>query len=284
MAFVMNRREAVRTIGVGGAVLLAGLRARPAAASGLSLQEVKGSGKLRIGVEAAYVPFTFRKDGKIIGYDIDLADVICEDLGVKPEIIDTAWTGVIPSLYAKKFDMIMTSLSYTAERMQRVGYSIPYAEASQAMLIRASDAGTLKSTDDLVGKVVATKLGTPSELIAKKIEADLKARKGAGFGEVKVFNDDPPRYLSLAQGKVDAVFNTLPTLAIVMKDAAGKFAIVRGIGADNWAGLAVRKEDTELVDFLNAEIRKLKANEVIYKLQEKWFGFRMNLPDKLPTF
>ena len=284
MASVMNRREAVQTIGFGGAALLAGLRARPAAASGLTLQDIKGSGKLRIGVEAAYVPFTFRKDGKIIGYDIDLADVICEDLGVKPEIIDTAWTGVIPSLYAKKFDMIMTSLSYTAERMQRVGYSIPYAEASQAMLIRASDAGTLKSTDDLVGKVVATKLGTPSELIAKKIEADLKARKGAGFGEVKVFNDDPPRYLSLAQGKVDAVFNTLPTLAIVMKDAAGKFAIVRGIGADNWAGLAVRKEDTELVDFLNAEIRKLKANEAIYKLQEKWFGFRMNLPDKLPTF
>jgi len=284
MAFVMNRREAVQTIGFGGAALLVGLRARPAAASGLTLQDIKGSGKLRIGVEAAYVPFTFRKDGKIIGYDIDLADVICEDLGVKPEIIDTAWTGVIPSLYAKKFDMIMTSLSYTAERMQRVGYSIPYAEASQAMLIRASDAGTLKSTDDLVGKVVATKLGTPSELIAKKIEADLKARKGAGFGEVKVFNDDPPRYLSLAQGKVDAVFNTLPTLAIVMKDAAGKFAIVRGIGADNWAGLAVRKEDTELVDFLNAEIRKLKANEAIYKLQEKWFGFRMNLPDKLPTF
>ena len=284
MASVMNRREAVQTIGFGGAALLVGLRARPAAASGLTLQDIKGSGKLRIGVEAAYVPFTFRKDGKIIGYDIDLADVICEDLGVKPEIIDTAWTGVIPSLYAKKFDMIMTSLSYTAERMQRVGYSIPYAEASQAMLIRASDAGTLKSTDDLVGKVVATKLGTPSELIAKKIEADLKARKGAGFGEVKVFNDDPPRYLSLAQGKVDAVFNTLPTLAIVMKDAAGKFAIVRGIGADNWAGLAVRKEDTELVDFLNAEIRKLKANEAIYKLQEKWFGFRMNLPDKLPTF
>ena len=80
------------------------------------------------------------------------------------------------------------------------------------------------------------------------------------------------------------VFNTLPTLAIVMKDAPGKFALVKGIGADNWAGLAVRKEDTELVSFLDAEIRKLKASETIYKLQEKWFGFRMNLPDKLPTF
>jgi polar amino acid transport system substrate-binding protein len=280
----MNRRQALKTMGVGGAALIVTASARPARASGLTLQELKASGKFRIGVEAAYVPFTFRRDGKIIGYDIDLADVICEDLGVKAEIVDTAWTGVIPSLYAKKFDMIMTSLSYTAERMQRVGYSIPYAEASMAMLIRATDVGAIKSTDDLVGKVVATKLGTPSELIAKKIEADLKTRKGAAFGEVKVFNDDPPRYLSLAQGKVDVVFNTLPTLAIVMKDAPGKFALVKGIGGDNWAGLAVRKEDTELVTFLDAEIRKLKANETIYKLQEKWFGFRMNLPDKLPTF
>jgi polar amino acid transport system substrate-binding protein len=280
---MMNRREALKVIGIGGTALLVGLPQR-AVAGGLTLQDIKGSGRLRIGVEASYVPFTFRKDGKIVGYDIDLAEVICEDLGVKPEIIDTAWTGVIPSLYAKKFDMIMTSLSYTAERMQKVGYSIPYAEASQAMLIRATDVGTIKSTDDLVGKVVATKLGTPSELVAKKVDADLKARKGAGFGEVKVFNDDPPRYLSLSQGKVDAVFNTLPTLAIVMKDAGGKFALVRGIGADNWAGLAVRKEDTELFDFLNAEIRKFKATGIIYKLQEKWFGFRMNLPDTLPTF
>jgi polar amino acid transport system substrate-binding protein len=280
---MMNRRDALTLISIGSTALVVGLP-RWAGAGGLTLQDIKGSGRLRIGVEASYVPFTFRKDGKIVGYDIDLADVLCEDLGVKPEIIDTAWTGVIPSLYAKKFDMIMTSLSYTAERMQKVGYSIPYAEASQAMLIRATDVGTIKSTDDLVGKVVATKLGTPSELVAKKIEADLKARKGAGFAEIKVFNDDPPRYLSLSQGKVDAVFNTLPTLAIVMKDAGGKFALVRGIGADNWAGLAVRKEDTELVDFLNAEIRKLKANETIYKLQEKWFGFRMNLPDTLPTF
>jgi polar amino acid transport system substrate-binding protein len=284
MAFVMTRRDAMKTIGFGGVALLTHATAPTAAtAAGLTLAEVKASGKLRIGVEAAYVPFTFRHEGKIIGYDVDLAGVICEDLGVKPEIIDTAWTGVIPSLYAKKFDMIMTSLSYTADRMQKVGYSIPYAEASMAMLIRAGDAGVLKSPDDLVNKVIATKLGTPSEILAKKLNDQLKASKGAGFGEVKVFNDDPPRYLALAQGKVDAVFNTVPTLAVVMKDQPGKFALVRGLGADNWAGLAVRKEDTELVDFLNAEIRKLKANEVIYKLQEKWFGFRMNLPDKLPS-
>src|SRR5882672_11106737 len=157
----MNRRDAMKIMGVGGAGLIVAASARTARASGLTLQELKASGKFRIGVEAAYVPFTFRKDGKIIGYDIDLADVICEDLGVKAEIIDTAWTGVIPSLYAKKFDMIMTSLSYTADRMQRVGYSIPYAEASQAMLIRTAEAGATKLVDDLAANEAATKLGTP---------------------------------------------------------------------------------------------------------------------------
>lgn len=281
MSAFMSRRDALKGLGVG--VVLVGGLPRLAGATGLTLAEIKASGKLRIGVEAAYQPFTFRRDGKIIGYDVDLADILCEDLGVKPDVIDTAWAGVIPSLYAKKFDLIMSSMSYTAERMQRVGFSIPYAEASQAMLIRAADVGTFRSPEDLVGKIVATKLGSPSEILVKKLQDQLKASKGAGFGEVKVFNDDPARYLALAQGKVDAVFNTLPTLAMVLKDQPGKFHIVKGVGHDNWAGLAVRKEDTELLEFLNAEIRKLKASDAIFKLQEKWFGFRMTLPDKLPV-
>ena len=90
--------------------------------------------------------------------------------------------------------------------------------------------------------------------------------------------------MALAQNRVDAVLNTIPTLAMVLKDAPGKYAIVKGIGADNWAGIAVRKEDPEIVSFLNTEIARLKADGTIYKLQEKWFGFRMTLADKIPAF
>ena len=74
------------------------------------------------------------------------------------------------------------------------------------------------------------------------------------------------------------------TLAMVLKDAPGKYAMVKGIGADNWAGIAARKEDTEIVSFLNAELARLKADGSIYRLQEKWFGFRMTLADKVPSF
>ena len=98
-----------------------------------------------------------------------------------------------------------------------------------------------------------------------------------------MFNDHPSAYIALAQGKVDAVYNTVPTLAMVLRDAPGKYAMVKGLGADNWCGIACRKEDTEVVEFLNEQIRKLRADDTLGKLQEKWFGFRMNLADKVPA-
>jgi polar amino acid transport system substrate-binding protein len=278
----LPRRQFLTTIGIAGTAAALGLP-RVAGAAGLSLADVKGSGKLRIGVEAAYVPFTFRKDGKIVGYDVDLADVFCESLGVKPDIVDTAWAGVIPSLYAKKFDMIMSAMTYTAERLQRVAFSIPYAEASQALLIRAADEGAIKGLNDLSKKVVGIKLGSPGEILAKKQSEQVKAATGAGFAEIKIFTEHPAAYLSLAQHKVDAVYNTVPTLAMVLRDQPGKFAMLKGLGADNWAGIAFRKEDTELRQFIDGQIVKLKADGTLGKLQEKWFGFRMNLADKVPA-
>ena len=255
-----------------------------AQAAGLTLAQIKASGELRIGCEAAYVPFTYRQDGKIVGYDVELAEMLCKSLGVKPNFIDTAWAGVIPSLYAKKFDVIMSSMSYTKERLERVAFSIPYAEASQALLVRAADVATIKSGADLNNKTVAVKLGSPGQILQERINAGLKTAGGAGFKELRTFDDHPSAYVALAQNRVDGVLNTLATLAMVLKDAPGRYAIVKGLGSDNWAGIAARKEDTELVAWLNTELTKLRADGTLFQLQEKWFGFRMQLADKVPSF
>ena len=255
-----------------------------AQAQGLTLAQIKASGELRIGCEAAFVPFTYRQDGKIVGYDVELAEIFCKTLGVKPNFIDTAWAGVIPSLYAKKFDVIMSSMGYTKERLERVAFTIPYTEASQAMLVRAGDVDKIKSTTDLNGRILAVKLGSPGQILQEKIATSLKSAGGSGYKELRTFDDHPSAYVALAQNRVDAVLNTVSTLAIVMKDAPGKYAIVKGIGADNWAGIAARKEDTEIVTFLDGELRRLKANGTLSALIEKWFGFKMDLIDKVPTF
>ena len=249
----------------------------------LTLAQIKAAGELRIGCEAAYVPFTYRQDGRIVGYDVEVAELMCKSLGVKANFIDTAWAGVIPSLYAKKFDVIMSSMSYTKERLERVAFSIPYAEASQALLVRAADADKIKGTTDLNNRVLAIKLGSPGMVLQEKIAASLKSAGGAGFKELRTFDDHPAAYVALAQNRVDGVLNTLATLAMVLKDAPGKYAIVKGMGADNWAGIAARKEDPEVVAFLNTELTRLKGDGTLYKLQEKWFGFRMQLADKVPN-
>ena len=254
------------------------------ATQGLTLAQIKAAGELRIGCEAAYVPFTYRQGGKIIGYDIELAELLCKPLGVKPVFVDTAWAGIIPSLYTKKFDVIMSAMSYTKERVARVGFSTPYAEASQALLIRAADADKIKSIQDLNGRTMAVKLGSPGQVLQEKIQQDLKNSGGTGFKELRTFDDHPAAYVSLAQGRVDGVLNTLPTLAMVLKDAPGKYAIVKGMGIQNWAGIAARKEDTEIIAYLDEQLAALKANGAIYALQEKWFGFRMNLADAVPEF
>ncbi len=273
-SFALNRRALL------GAGLAAGLL--PMAARATTLAELRTAGKLRIGVEATYPPFTMRESGVIVGHDVELGTLMCRSLGITPEFVDVVWSGVIPALYAGRFDMIMSGMSYTRARMERVNFSIPYAEAGQSLLIRSRDADKIKTIEDMSGKVLGIKLGSPGETLHPRLADRIKAAKGAGFREVKTYDDHPAAYLALLQGTVDGVLNTLPTLAYVMKSQAGRFGVVRGIGADNWAGFACRKEDTEIQTWMNTELRRLKADGTLKDLQLKYFGLEFALPDTIP--
>jgi polar amino acid transport system substrate-binding protein len=279
----MSHLSRRRFLSLGSAAMAAAMMPRLSFAAGLTLAEIKASGELKIGCEAAYVPFTYRENGKIVGYDVELAEAFCKALGVKANFIDTAWAGVIPSLYAKKFDIVMSSMSYTKERLERVAFTIPYAEASQALLVRAADKDKIRTASDLNGRLLGVKLGSPGQILEEKMDSALKAAGGSGFKEVRTFDDHPAAYMALAQNRVDGVLNTLPTLAMVLRDAPGKYALVKNMGADNWAGIAARKEDGELIAFLNNQLQHMKADGSLYKLQEKWFGLRMTLADKIPA-
>lgn len=254
-----------------------------AAQSGpLTLAQIRANGKLRIGCEATYPPFTFRESGVIVGYDVELATAICRSIGVTPEFIDTQWSGVIPALYAGRFDIIMSSMSYTRARMERVAFTIPYAEAGQSLLIRARDANSIRSINDMGGKSLGVKLGSPGETLHPRLAERMRVAGGRPFSGVRTYDDHPAAYLALMQGTVDGVLNTLPTLAYVMRSQPGRFAIVRGIGADNWAGIALRREDPEVLAWLNERLRAMRADGSLKALQEKWFGIEFNLPDAIP--
>ncbi|WP_171070405.1 transporter substrate-binding domain-containing protein [Methylobacterium terricola] len=281
-ALNLDRRDCFKLL-AGLGLGLAG-SAVPAVAAPLTLDQIKKNGSVRIGCEAAYRPFTFRDQGKIVGYDVDLAEIIYKPLGVKCDFIDTAWSGIVPALYAGNFDVIHCAMTYTKERVGRVAFSIPYAEATQEMLIRAADAGKVKAVEDMSGKILGVKLGSAGDTMKTALDQRVAAKAGKGFSEVKTYDDHPAAYLALAQGSVDGVINTLATLTQVLKDAPGRYAIIRNVGPMTWSGIATRKDEKDLIGFVDQRLAQLKAGGELYALQEKWFGTRMQLAEAIPSF
>lgn len=248
-----------------------------------TLDEVKKRGTLVIGTEAAYVPYEFVKDGKITGYDPDIIDIMVKNLGVKAEIIDTAWAGIIPALYAGKFDCIVSAMTITKERAEKVLFSMPYADATNVILLRA-DEDRIKTADDLSGKVMGVQLGSAAAGIIKVFEEKLKATGKPGYTEVKQYEHYPEAYQDLINKRVDAVVNSKSTMMVVMKDAPGKFKMIPGITEITaYFGMAFRKEDGSLRGFANTQLAALKQDGSLAKLQEKWFGATMETPNELPN-
>jgi polar amino acid transport system substrate-binding protein len=247
-----------------------------------TMADIKARGTLVIGVEAAYVPFCFFKDGKIVGYDPDIAALGAAKLGVKAQEIDTAWNGIIPALYEKKFDCIISGMTITKARSEKVLFSMPYADASNVMFLRA-DETRFKGGDDMSGKVVGVQLGGAAAGVVKAFEDKLKARGLPGYKEVKQYEHYPEAYQDLLNKRLDVVVNTISTLVVVMREAPGKFKIMPGVSdIKAYFGMAFRKEDVALQQFFNNLLATMKQDGTLAALQTKWFGTTMVTPNAVP--
>jgi polar amino acid transport system substrate-binding protein len=274
----MERRTLLA--GAGSAALLGLATTRPAYAD--TLEEVKKRGVLVVGTEAAYVPYEFFKDGKIIGYDPDIIDRLVGKLGVKAQLVDTAWNGIIPALYAKKFDVIVSAMTITKERAEKVLFSMPYADASNVILLRAGE-DRIKIADDLSGRIIGVQIGSAAAGIVKTFEGKLKDKGKPGYADVKQYEHYPEAYQDLINKRVDAVVNSRSTMMVVMRDAPGQFKMIPGVSdITAYFGMAFRKEDASLQSFVNTQLAEMKASGDLAKLQEKWFGGTMETPNKVP--
>ena len=274
----MQRRKLLT--GAVSATLLGLVSTRQARAD--TLDDVKKRGTLVVGMEVAYVPYEFFKDGKIIGYDPDIIDHIVGKLGVKAQLVDTAWNGIIPALYAKKFDVIVSAMTITKERAEKVLFSMPYADASNVILLRANE-DRIKSADDLSGKIVGVQIGSAAAGIIKVFEAKLKAEGKPGYADVKQYEHYPEAYQDLINKRIDAVVNSKSTMMVVMHDAPGQFKMIGGVSdITAYFGMAFRKDDTAFQAFVNTQLADMKTSGELAKLQEKWFGGTMDTPNTVP--
>lgn len=223
--------------------------------------DIKKAGKLSIGLDDSYPPMEYRDDkNNLVGFDIDFGNAIGKKLGVKVNWITTAWDGIIPALEAKKFDMILASMSITDERKKEVNFSDPYITGGPIIIVKKGT-NNVKSGDDLKGKVVGVQLGSTGEDAVNKI---------SGVKEVKKYDKITEALQDLTAGRINAV---------VADDQVGRYYIglagnqysVAGKLHDEPFGIAFRQEDTALTSSVQKAINDLKADGTMSKLSMKWF-------------
>ena len=165
-------------------------------------------------------PFEFIDNGEIVGFDIDLARMFAKSLGVELEVVDTAWAGVIASLYSQKFDMIWSALPITDARLKAINFSQVYATDQPVFLIRADD-DKIKSLADFKGKVLGTQLNTSIEEQSKALSEKEKLNL-----DIKLYDHIDTAYLDLANGNLDIVTTAITNFSELDKKMPGKFKIM----------------------------------------------------------
>ena len=241
-----------------------------------TLEKIKSTGKVTVGTEAAFPPFEFIEDGKIVGYGKDILDYVVADLGVELSQLDLPWQGILPGVLAGKFDFVATTVSVRPERVVQYAFTVPIAEGTTYTMKRAGD-DSIKTVEDLAGKVVGTQLSSGGEAAAQEFEATLG---DDGYAELKLYTSYPETYLALANGEIDVVVQSLPNLAVVVKQQPGVFEMLGPIGSLSYMGWVTRPDDIDLRDYLSSQILAMRDSGKLYELQDKWFGFRMDIPDK----
>lgn len=233
-----------------------------ATAGSSALQEIKDSGKLVIGTCADYPPYEWHliKDGKdeIIGFDIDIAQAIADELGVELEIKDMDFDGLIPALSTGKIDMIIAGMNPTEERKQSVDFTDVYYTQKDALVIKSEDAKDIRSEDDLKKASLATQKATIQETYLLENFPD------AALQSVPKWNT---AILSLVTGKVDAVL-MVETVAkqYVEQNEGLEIAGFDVASTPNESAIAVAKDNKDFLDAVNDILDEMKESGQIEEL------------------
>jgi len=213
--------------------------------------EVAGE-KLKVGIDAAYQPFSLiGPDGKADGFDVESMKWIAKDQGFEVEFLPIAWDGIIPALQAGKIDLVYAGMTITEERKQKVNFSKPYWTVNQMVVVKEDSPITLDDVKN--GSVV---MGTQRGCTAAIwIDENLVNTSLMSSDRLKLYDNTPLAVDDLIAGRIEAVMYD----STVMNDIiAGKPVEKIGfIETNELFGIAVRKDDTALLEKLNTGLENL---------------------------
>ena len=223
------------------------------------VDQIKAKGKLVVGTSADYPPYEFHTeiDGKdtIVGFDIDIAKYIADDLDVELEIVDMSFDNLLMSLANDEFDMVIAGLTKDDERAKTTDFSKPYLESKNLILVRTADEAKYTDLESLKGAKAGAQTGT--------IPYD-RCVQYCGEATTTGLKKVQDLVMELKAGKLDVVmldYMTVLTYADVNDDLS---AVDVGIPVDGQGySIAIKKGDTELVNYVDTVLDKLAAENLI---------------------
>jgi polar amino acid transport system substrate-binding protein len=256
----MNKKLALVMALVIMVMTLVGCTGGSAPSEEAKLDKIKAAGKLVLGTAADYPPYEFHKEingqDQIVGFDIEIAKAIAEELGVELEIVDMKFEGLLPALITDDIDFIIAGMVATDERKETVDFSIPYYKAQQRFVVKAEDAETLKTPEDFASMKIGAQKSTIQESIALE-----KFASAEYIGLSKITD----LILELKNNKVDGVILVEPVAKAYVKQNSDLFLAEEILGQEDGVAVAVNKGNEDFLATIDEVLKKLIDEGMVEK-------------------
>lgn len=278
MAQIASRKRKLVIVQLGlmaAAIVMVAGAWQPAGAA--TVAEVKARGTITVATEDDFKPFEFVDNGVPTGYDNDMLALVRKKIGldIKQQIMP--WPGILPGVTTGKFDMALTAVLVSPERKNTFDFSMPIAQSTTFYGVKKGS--SIKTGDDLVGKVIGAQTGSAMLADLKVFNDALIAKQGKGVKQIIEYQSYPEAYQDLAIGRLDAVVNTQINLNSLVATKADVFAVGQSIGKPVYIAWAVKKGNAGVLELINGALNELRKSGQMYELQKKWLGTTF---DKMP--
>lgn len=250
--------KAAAILAVGALTLTAcGGSSTPAATSEGGVQLIN-AGKLTVCSDVPYEPFEFQKDGKIVGFDMDIAAEVAKDLKAELSVVDSSFEAIETGTALTQCDLSISSVSITDTRKSVMDFSSPYMDDDLTLV--ASESSGITNLDGAKGKKVGVQQATTGAKFAQ--EKGLDAQQ---------FEDTGLLVQALQAGTIDAALGNQSVLAYAVKDDP-KFKRVENFTTGEQLGISIKKGNTAMATQVNSTLKRLTDDGTLKKFETTWFG------------
>ena len=215
--------------------------------------------KLVMATNAEFPPYEFYEGDEIVGIDAEIAAAVAEKLGCELVIEDMAFDSIIAAVTSGKADFGLAGMTVTEERLESVNFSETYAHATQVVIV--VEGSEITSVADLDGKTVGVQLGTTGDIYAEDIADATIERYNKGFEAVQ----------ALTQGKIDAVIIDNEPAKVFVAENEGTKILEEDFAVEEYAA-AIAKENTELLEKVNAALAELTEDGTLQSIVDKYIS------------